>query len=180
MIYGKRIRFRAAERQDLPQFVAWMNTPEVRAGIAAYLPISHAWEENWFDEMVKKPLDEQVLVIDLKENANGTSWKTIGTCGFIDLDFRIRHGELGIMIGETDEWGKGYGTESVLLLLQHGFETLNLNRISLRVYEDNPGAIRAYEKAGFQHEGRLREAEFSDGEYKDVMIMSVLRSDWKP
>lgn len=51
------------------------------------------------------------------------------------------------------------------LLLKHGFEALNLNRLDLLVYEDNPGAVRAYEKAGFVHEGRMREAEFSEGEY---------------
>jgi RimJ/RimL family protein N-acetyltransferase len=54
-----------------------------------------------------------------------------------------------------------------------------LNRIFLRVYETNPRAIRSYEKAGFVHEGRMRQAEFKDGEYFDVFLMSVLRSEWK-
>jgi len=82
------------------------------------------------------------------------------------------------MIGEKNYWNQGYGTESITLLLKHGFETLNLNRIMLRVYEDNPRAIRCYEKAGFVHEGRLREARYFEGVYRDVMLMSVLRREW--
>jgi RimJ/RimL family protein N-acetyltransferase len=59
-----------------------------------------------------------------------------------------------------------------------GFNTLNLNRIFLRVFEDNHRAIRAYEKAGFTLEGRMRQAEFRHGTYLDVLIMSAVRSDF--
>jgi RimJ/RimL family protein N-acetyltransferase len=66
------------------------------------------------------------------------------------------------------------------LLLCHGFETLNLNRIFLQADVENLGGIRAYEKTGFVHEARLREADFREGEYYDSLIMSVLRSEWTP
>lgn len=82
------------------------------------------------------------------------------------------------MIGDKSYWDKGYGTEVMGLLLSHGFDTLNLNRIYLRVYVSNPRAIRSYEKAGFTLEGRLREAVFQRGAYGDVLIMSALRSEW--
>jgi RimJ/RimL family protein N-acetyltransferase len=65
----------------------------------------------------------------------------------------------------------------VRLLVKHGFETLNLNRIYLQVFANNPRAIRAYEKAGFIHEGRKRQAEFRDGQYIDVLLMSILRDE---
>jgi RimJ/RimL family protein N-acetyltransferase len=86
---------------------------------------------------------------------------------------------LGIFIGDKRYWNKGYGTEVMRLLLRHGFSTLNLNRVFLRVFETNPRAIRSYEKAGFVFEGRMRQAEFIDGKYCDVILMSVLRSEWK-
>jgi len=66
----------------------------------------------------------------------------------------------------------------MILMLQHGFETLNLNRIMLRVYEDNPRAIRCYEKAGFVHEGRMRQARYAEGEYRDILLMAVLKYEW--
>ena len=64
-------------------------------------------------------------------------------------------------------------------MLKHGFKELNLNRIFLRVYEINLRGIRSYEKAGFKQEGRLRQDRFMDGKYIDVLLMSVLRSEWK-
>jgi RimJ/RimL family protein N-acetyltransferase len=82
------------------------------------------------------------------------------------------------MIGEKLEWNKGYGSEVMSLLVKHCFETLNLNRVMLRVYTDNIRAVRSYEKAGFVLEGRLREAVYKFGKYDDVLIMSVLRSEW--
>jgi diamine N-acetyltransferase len=181
MIYGERIRFRAVDREDLPTFVRWLNDPEVQQGIMIYHPFSQAQEENWFDSMIKRPVEEQVLGIEAKEppdEAGIENWKLIGSLGFADISWRIRSAEFGIMIGEKEYWGKGYGTEAVRLLTQYGFNTLNLNRIFLRVFEDNHRAIRAYEKAGFTLEGRMRQAEFRHGTYLDVLIMSAVRSDF--
>jgi RimJ/RimL family protein N-acetyltransferase len=97
----------------------------------------------------------------------------------MNIDWRNRSGEVGIMIGEKACWNQGYGTETMQRLLEHGFNTLNLHRIWLQVYAKNPGGIRAYEKAGFTHEGTLRQAHYQHGKYYDVHIMSVLREEWQ-
>jgi RimJ/RimL family protein N-acetyltransferase len=65
------------------------------------------------------------------------------------------------------------------LLLRIGFEKLNLNRVALEVFENNPRAIRAYEKAGFVHEGRRRQGIYKNGQYLDILLMSVIRSEWQ-
>ena len=182
MIYGDRIRFRHAERSDIPTFAVWLNDPEVRQGISIYLPMSQAEEENWFENMLKRPPDERPLCIELRQPAvegQPEGWKLIGNCGFMDIDRRNRATEFGIMIGEKSHWNQGYGSEAVRLLLKLGFDTLNLNRIFLRVFETNPRAIRAYEKAGFTREGRQRQAEWQDGKYIDVLVMSILREEWR-
>ncbi|HEX9617504.1 MAG TPA: GNAT family protein [Anaerolineales bacterium] len=175
MIYGERVRLRHVEREDLPHFVAWLNDPEVRHGLALYLPLSNAEEENWFTELLKRPGDEQPLVIEVRGEAG---WTMIGNSGFFKFDWRNRSAELGILIGDKTYWNQGYGTEVMRLLLRHGFTTLNLHRIFLRVFENNPRAIRAYEKAGFVLEGRMRQAEYRDGQYWDVLLMSVLSPEW--
>ena len=180
MIYGERIRFRGVEKEDLPTFVRWLNDPDVIQGILVHNPISHSDEENWFEGMIKRPPDEHVYGIEVKEDRDqGTeTWKLIGTFAFDGIDWRNRSAEFGIMIGEKTYWNQGYGTEAVRLLAQHGFKTLNLNRIFLHVFENNPRAIRAYEKAGFIHEGRERQAEFMDGMYIDVLRMSMLQEEF--
>lgn len=176
MIYGDRIRFRRAERSDLPTFISWINDPDVRAGISTYLPMSMAQEEKWFEKMLERHQDEQSLVIEVKE---GETWVTIGNCGFFEFDRRVRSAEFGILIGEKSYWNQGYGTEVTKMALKLAFTTLNLHRVMLRVLATNPGAIRAYEKSGYVHEGTYRDAEFLDGKYVDLHVMSVLRPEWQ-
>lgn len=175
MIYGDRVRLRHVEREDLPQFVVWLNDPEVSQGLSMHTPLSLAEEEDWFEKVLKRPIEERPLCIDVQK---GDEWSLLGNCGFFSIDWRNRSAELGIFIGDKSYWNQGYGSEVMKMLLQHGFSTLNLHRIFLRVFEDNPRAIRVYEKAGFIHEGRQRQAEYHDGRFHDILLMSVLRPEW--
>ncbi len=176
MIYSNRLRLRAAEREDIPMFVAWLNDPEVTQFLLHQLPLSKADEEGWFDRMQKSPPPEHVMVIEIRQEQG---WKPIGNTSLMDINWIDRVAEVGIFIGEKDEWNKGYGTDVMKLMLRHGFTTLNLNRIYLRVFDFNARGIRAYERAGFVHEGRLRQDIFRKGSYHDVLVMSVLRDEWQ-
>jgi RimJ/RimL family protein N-acetyltransferase len=176
MIYGSRIRLRAVERSDLPLFVDWLNYPEVRRGLAQHRPFSLVEEERWFEKMLERPVDEHPMVIEIPD---GDAWRPIGDCSYVNIDWRNRLAEVGIFIGDVTCWNQGYGSEAMGLLLRHAFDTLNLNRIFLRVFENNQRAIRCYEKVGFIHEGRLRQAEYRDGKFLDVLLMSVLRQEWQ-
>ena len=176
MIYGERIRLRAITRDDLPLFVEWLNDPEVTQGLMVYLPFSIEDEEAWFESMRKAPQAEHPLMIEI---CTEEGWEAIGNCGLFSIDWRIRQAEFGIVIGAKQHWNKGYGTEALALIIEHGFATLNLNRIFLRVYENNPRAARSYEKAGLSIEGRLRQGHYDNGKYFDVLIMSILRSEWQ-
>jgi RimJ/RimL family protein N-acetyltransferase len=175
MVYGKRIRLRAVEREDVQKFHEWVNDPEVTRNLGLYLPMSMQDETTWFEGLGKRDPNEKPLAIEIRK---GKAWKLIGNCGAFGIDTVNRSAELGIMIGAKEEWNKGYGSEAMTLLLQHGFETLNLHRLFLRVYEENVRAVRSYEKAGFVFEGKLRQAVYKHGNYDDVLIMSVLRSEW--
>ena len=86
---------------------------------------------------------------------------------------------VGIGIYKREDWGKGYGTEAMKLILQFGFIELNLRRITLTVFEYNPRAIRSYEKCGFQVEGRMRGRIIKDNKRWDVLLMGILRDEWK-
>lgn len=175
MITGSRIRLRAIEREDLPNFVRWLNDPEVRRNLLVTIPLSQAQEDGWFEHTLQRPLEEQPLGIEAQ---TPEGWRLVGNCGFDKLDSRNRCAEIGIFIGDSNYWNKGYGTEAMRLMVKYGFDSLNLNRIYLNVYETNDRGIRCYEKAGFVHEGRLRQAIFREGRYIDLLVMSVLRSEW--
>jgi RimJ/RimL family protein N-acetyltransferase len=166
---------RAAEREDLTLFVTWLNDREVGQFLAMNQPMSLVAEERWYENMVNGPKAEQVLVIQIKD---GDAWRPIGNTSFMNIDWTNRSAEIGIFIGEKTCWNQGYGRETMRLMLKHGFETLNLHRIYLRVFEHNVRGIKAYEHAGFKHEGRMRQAQYQDGRYYDVLFMSVLREEY--
>lgn len=176
MIYGERVRLRADERSDLPHFVGWLNDPEVRQGLQADLPMCQAEEEAWYENMLKQPKAEHPFAIEARQ---GQGWTLIGNCGFHQIDWSSRSAEVGIFIGDKTYWNQGYGTEVMHLLLRVGFQTHNLHRVWLRVHADNRRAIAAYEKAGFVHEGCMRQAVYKEGQYVDLLLMSVLRAEWQ-
>jgi RimJ/RimL family protein N-acetyltransferase len=86
----------------------------------------------------------------------------------------------GIVIGEREFWGNGYGTEAMQLMLRYAFAELNLRRVSLGVFAYNPRAIRSYEKAGFQREGVVSGDCRRDGQRWDTVFMGILRDEWLP
>lgn len=175
MIHGDRVRLRALNKNDLPLFVTWLNDPEVTQGLLHYLPFSLEDEEDWYENIRKRPREERPLMIEIQPKDH---WESIGNLSLFDIDWRIRSAEFGILIGAKQHWNQGYGTEALNLTLNHGFQTLNLNRIHLKVFEDNARAIQAYKKAGFVQEGRLRQGHYKDGQFVDVILMSILRSEW--
>jgi RimJ/RimL family protein N-acetyltransferase len=85
---------------------------------------------------------------------------------------------VGIGIGEREYWGKGYGTDAMKVILQYAFQELNLRRVALDTFEYNQRAIRSYEKAGFVHEGTVREYLSRDGQRWDLIFMGILREEW--
>jgi diamine N-acetyltransferase len=176
MILGKRVRLRAIDRKDLPLFVTWLNDPEVRENISIYIPLSINQEEEWFNSMLKQPLEEQPLTIEVLQ---GEEWSVVGNMSLFKLDLHNRSAEVGIFIGDKQYWGQGYGVDAMRLMQRHGFNHLNLNRIYLRVNETNQRGIRCYEKSGFKLEGKLRQAQFLNGKYIDTLWMAILKDEWQ-
>ena len=106
------------------------------------------------------------------------SKRLVGFTTFSALDGDNGSVMFHITIGERDAWGHGLGTEATELMLHHAFERLGLHRVGLTVFSYNARAIRAYEKAGFRIEGRLREAIQRQGVYFDEVQMGILAGEW--
>jgi RimJ/RimL family protein N-acetyltransferase len=179
VILGEKVRLRRPERADLPRFAAWLNDPEVRRHLALIFPMSVVHEEHWFEEQLKAEPALQAFVVEAHPSGDGAEWDAAGVIGFHAIDWRSRAGELGLVIGEKSLWNGGYGADATRTLVRFAFRELNLNRVFLRVFEDNARAIRCYEKVGFRHEGRLRQDRFQDGRYLDTLVMGLLRDEFE-
>ncbi len=103
----------------------------------------------------------------------------IGQCSLFQINTVAQTCGLGITIGDKAYWGKGYGRESINLLIEYGFRHHNLRKIWLEVHADNTRALRAYQACGFLEEGRLRAHVYSNGHYEDLVVMGLLRAEWQ-
>jgi len=170
---GKYIYLSPHDLEDIDTYLKWFNDPEVKQTLL----LRHAMTRQAEEEFLRKAVDPpnfNFFAIHLQSND-----QLIGTCDLKVVDWPSRVGNLGIAIGEKSKWSKGYGTEAVELLLRYGFGALNLHRIQLEVFADNARGIRCYEKCGFRHEGRRREADFFDGRYRDELMMGILEREWQ-
>jgi len=102
----------------------------------------------------------------------------VGHVGLYNIDHRVRSAEFAVMIGNKGWWGKGTGKDVTRAVVDYGFKQLNLHRVYLTVLKSNDRAIALYEKLAFTTEGILRDEQFRDGGYVDVVAMGVLEQEW--
>jgi len=174
MLKGERVILRSIMRADLPDLCEFNNDLEVEllGGGDPPIPQSYARLEAQYDQDASRGgHDGARFAIE----ADG---KCIGQCGLFDFNETARTCELGITIGNRDYWGRGYGRETINLLLDYAFRIRNYRRVWLTVNGTNQRAYRAYRACGFQEEGRLRHHVWSNGEYIDLICMGVLRDEW--
>jgi RimJ/RimL family protein N-acetyltransferase len=100
----------------------------------------------------------------------------VGSASLFGFDSFARHAEAGISL-VPDARRRGIGTAAILQLIEFGFVRRNLRRIHLQAIASNVAALRAYEKAGFVIEGRLREHAWVRGAYEDIVLMGILRAE---
>lgn len=162
-------------RRDLAStYQRWMNELRVTRTLAqSRRPMTFDMELAWLDGA----LVSGDAVFTIYERSSG---RPIGNAGLHDIHSVNATAEFGIVIGEPDAWGKGYGTEATRLMLAYGFDVLGLYNIRLNVYSNNLRAIRAYERAGFKRAGVLRGVQRIGRMRCDEIIMDAVVDDFEP
>jgi RimJ/RimL family protein N-acetyltransferase len=172
-LVGERVYLRPLDTDDLELCLKWINDPEITSTLTMRFPMSRTQEQSWIVSHYKDQSDVPLAIV-IKNND-----QHIGNCGLHSIDYVNRLAEFGILIGQKNEWGKGYAQEAGRLIIDYGFKQLAMHRIYLHVYSHNKRAKRAYEKLGFVVEGTMRESYFRDGRYYDTIVMAVLENEWK-
>ncbi len=171
---GKLVRLRAREEGDLERYHRWLNDPELTQYIMMRYPLSMAEERNYLANIPPVSFEDAPFSIETLAGEH------IGSCALHRGSPEDRSASLGIFVGEKQLWSGGYGTDAMRVLCRFGFEQMNLERIELQVFEDNPRAQRVYEKVGFKVEGCRREADYRYGRYRGIVVMGLLREDLTP
>lgn len=168
----QHVRLRPITGADLPDYVKWLNDPEVTEFTAVESGnITLEGEREWFAGIS----DPECCARNWAIEADG---RHRGNCA-LHLDGNGETAGFGIIIGDKSAWNKGYGTAALRAVLRIGFEEMGLHRIHLQAFAGNARAIRCYEKCGFRHEGVLRQARFKRGQWVEVVVMAILREEWE-
>lgn len=172
ILAGEAVRLRPVQQSDLAYFQRMLADDKLR---------------RWLGSMPQQPTmeEEQEWYLHRRQDPDSVLWSIetasgdlLGTAE-LRLNAENSRAEVGIGIFDRRNWGKGYGTAAMRLVLDYAFGELRLNRIELTTDVDNARAIRSYEKCGFVREGLLRQFRMAEGEPVDCVAMAVLHSDWQ-
>jgi len=170
---GRRARLRLLCDADIPQITQGMNDPEVTQYILQYMPKTTEAETEWFKKLNTTPNDF-VFGIENEEE------ELIGVMGLHGVKYIHGTATTGAYLGNKEYWGKGYGSEAKMLLLQYAFDTLGLRKICGAVIAFNERCLSYQAKCGYKEEARLKNHLFKNGRYWDEILVSVYREDWFP
>ena len=169
-----RIYLRPMEREDLnDNYLSWVNDTSINSYILAAtgFPVNRDSLESYF-ESSQPPKAALFAVCDTETN------KHIGNARLSQIDWINRVALYGRLIGDPDYRGKGYGTDTLIALLRFGFYHLGLNRIWSAAVVQNEVSLKSNDKVGMTHEGVLREFVYADGQFRDAIALSMIRSDF--
>jgi RimJ/RimL family protein N-acetyltransferase len=173
-IDGRKVSLQHPRAEELAAVLRWYTDPEI-ARLTRYQtrPMTPSEIERFFHGRLLAPDALAYTIHELSAR------RPVGFTTFSSLDADNGSVLFHITIGEPDAWGRGLGTEATELMLAHAFDRLGLHRVGLSVFAFNTRALRAYDKAGFRVEGRVREAIRRDGRHWDEIQMGVLRDEWR-
>ena len=173
-IEGELVALGPLRRELLPLYQRWINDlGTTRTLDLPPQPMTLEKEQDWYDQNSRA---ENSVPFTIYER---DTLRPIGNTGLDGVDHRNRTATFGIVIGEPDCRGKGYGTETARLMLDFAFTALGLYNVMLMVFEFNPAGIKAYEKAGFKEIGRRRKSRMMGGKLWDDIYMDCLSSEFQ-
>lgn len=172
-ITGETIALGPHRRELVPTYQRWINDfGTVRTLGLPPGPMTFEAETAWYDSVAASASDR---LFTIYERETG---RPVGNTGLHQLDVRNRSATFGLLIGEPDARGKGYGSEATRLVLDYAFTALGLHNVMLTVYAFNLAARRVYEKAGFRQIGSRRECRWMGGKFWDEVFMDCLASEF--
>jgi RimJ/RimL family protein N-acetyltransferase len=166
LLEGKLVNLRVVEKEDLPLTVEWLNDPEYFGVYNPLVQTSRAELEKRYDN--RSP-EERSFIVEKKDG---------GKIGAIFHDPVGKQFEIGYALIPSER-GKGYCTEAVKIMVDYLFLSKDTVRIQAHIDPRNTASQKVVEKNGFKKEGTIRKCFFAKGEWRDMLLYSVLREEWK-
>lgn len=173
MIFGARVTIGPIIPSDIGRLFQWTDSAEDAHLNGTYRPPNWESQENFW----LRTEDPASIFFAIRIQP---SPEIAGYVQIRDIAPVHRSAKIGIWLGEAGDRGRGYGRDSLRLAIDYCWRQLNLRRLSLEVFAHNHAALRMYEALGFREEGVLREAQFIDGQWIDIILMALHRDPKQP
>lgn len=173
-VYGRIVRLRALEPEDMEKLRGYHNDPEVAALLAGWsFPISSPEQRRWYDSTASNKTSLR-LAIDVP----GTGFVGISTLA--PIDWKDRRAFHGIMIGEKELRGKGIGRDATMATMRYAFDELQLHRLDGEILEGHEASIRLWcGRCGWVREGTRRQHAYRSGRYLDRILVGITREEYQ-
>ena len=174
MFEGKFVTLRALEKEDLPSLKEWRNSLHVRKSTREYKLLNMINQKNWFESIHQSNPPKDIMFGILNKRK-----KLIGVTGLTYIDWKNRNSEISIYFS-TEKWQvKPEAKEVINLVMEYGFEELNLNRLYVEIFTLMKENIKLFTKMKFIKEGQLREKIWRENKWWDTLIFSKLAKEYK-
>ncbi len=175
IVEGDNILLKRVSLADITdEYLAWLNDDEVTKGLETVpKPYTFQMLERYIKDVLASESTYKFMVLDK------ISGKSIGTAKIHSISKKNGTCNLGIMIGDKNYWGKGYGHDAYTTAVDFAFDKLGIRKIWEMVDANNVSSLAIFKKTGFQIEGYLKEQSFSDGKYVDKAILGLFAKDRK-
>jgi RimJ/RimL family protein N-acetyltransferase len=173
-LHSERIYLREVRTEDADEaYHRWMNDPEVTRYLESrFFPTPIESLQNFINNQAADQ-NNVFMAICLRKDK-----RHIGNIKLGPINWIHRFAEIGILIGEKDFWGQGYGTEAIGLLVSYAFDSLNLHKLTAGCYEPQKASLKAFQNNGFQIEGVRKNHCYCDGTFVDAVLLGLINDKW--
>ena len=174
MVKNNTVGLRAIEPKDLNVILQWRNNENLRKNFREYREFSLLQINKWYESMIQDHKFEMFIIFDLETN------ESIGVAGITYVDWVNRHGDVHFYIGKGEAWiDKVYAPKAINLVLDYGFNIMNLNKLWAEIYEIDVKKLNFFKQLGFKVDANLRDHYYYKGTYYTSHILSLLRNEYK-
>jgi len=166
LLKGKNVNLRLLEKEDLPTFMELWNDPEFSGN---YRPLIQVSETDLENRLETRPPESRMFFVEKKDKT------IIGVINHFPVEKAL---EIGFVLVPSER-GKGYCTEAVRIMVDYLFLSKDIVRIQAKTDLRNVASQKVLEKTSFRREGVMRKSLFSRGSWRDTILYSILREEWK-
>jgi len=172
-IIGEKVILRAIEKEDLDLLHKWSNDPEINYMLGGWhFPSSFQDQEKWFSNLSMRD-NNQRFAIDTEELG------LIGMVNIVDINWKDRRAFTGMLLGDKDMRGKGFGVDTIKTMNKYAFEELGLMRLDGSMISYNEASIGVYtKKCGWIIEGVKKSAYFRKNQWWDEVVVGITKDDY--